>query len=306
MHLSPARKLIGEIRHYRKDIFLVGFKTTAGATEDEQFEQGLHLLKTASANLILANDLHTRTNMIVVPERSRYCVTKDRDEVLRELVDMSFLRSRLRFTRSTVLDGVPSVPWESDEVPSTLRTVVNYCISRGAYKPFLGRTEGHFAVRLSEGKFLTSIRKTDINSIRKVGMVLVEVEGEDRVIAHGHRPSVGGQSQRIVFTDHIDVDCIVHFHCPLKLGSTVPIRSQREYECGSHECGKNTSSGMSQFGNLWAVMLDKHGPNIAFSRNIDPNEVIRFIEDNFNLSGITDGSSRSFPEIGPAQAYTGP
>lgn len=307
MELTPTRKLLQEIRKYRKDIFLVAFKTTSNGSEDEQFMQGLTLLKESSANLVLANDIRTRTNMIVVPERSRYCVTKDRDKVLRQLVDMAHRRSQLTFTRSTVVEGAP-VPFDSDQVPTALRAVVDHCVRRGAYKPFLGRTEGHFAVKIGEGRFLSSIRKTDINKIRETGMVLVHSDGDHSVIAHGARPSVGGQSQRIVFADHPDVQCIVHFHCPMRPGSRVPVRSQREFECGSHECGRNTSDGMVEFRlpngqSLQAVMLDQHGPNVAFSVDMDPLEVIRFIEENFVLEGITDGSevrsSRApAPEIG--------
>ncbi|RDJ35562.1 MAG: hypothetical protein DWQ19_12155 [Crenarchaeota archaeon] len=63
--------------------------------------------------------------------------------------------------------------------------------------------------------------------------------------------------------------------------------SQREFECGSHECGNNTSKGLQQFGNLYAVYLDQHGPNIVFNSAIDPNEVIKFIEENFDLSQKT-------------------
>src|SRR5271157_2851817 len=37
MLLTPTQKLLGRIRKQRKDIFLVAFKTTCGATEDEQF-----------------------------------------------------------------------------------------------------------------------------------------------------------------------------------------------------------------------------------------------------------------------------
>ena len=47
-----------------------------------------------------------------------------------------------------------------------------------------------------------------------------------------------------IFNEHSDYDCIVHFHCPIKTGSPVPVASQREYECGSHECGKNTSNNL--------------------------------------------------------------
>jgi hypothetical protein len=65
--------------------------------------------------------------------------------------------------------------------------------------------------------------------------------------------------------------------------------SQREFECGSHQCGKNTSNGLRQFGNLSAVYLDNHGPNIVFHHDISPQEVIDFIEANFNLEGKTGG-----------------
>ena len=66
--------------------------------------------------------------------------------------------------------------------------------------------------------------------------------------------------------------------------------SQREYECGSHECGRNTSRGLKKFGNLSAVYLDQHGPNIVFHRSIDSQEVINFIEANFDLELKTGGS----------------
>lgn len=112
-------------------------------------------------------------------------------------------------------------------------------------------------------------------------------------LADDPKPSVGGQSQRIVFDEHPDVDCIVHFHCPLKEGSFIHVAEQRPYECGSHQCGQNTSRHLTRYGEfgpgLYAVMLDKHGPNIVFdSKTADPDDVIRFIEDNWDLGGRTD------------------
>lgn len=281
-------KVIGGIRQGRKDIFLVGFKTTCGATEDEQYLAGLNLLKESSCNLVLANDVKTRTNMIITPEEARYHVSTDRDMVLKMLVEMAYLRSHLSFTRSTVVAG-ESVSWDSDLVPDSLRKAVDFCIESGAYKPFRGSTVGHFACKVDDKTFLTSKRKTNFNDLKKIGLVKVVTDGPDTVIAYGSKPSVGGQSQRIIFSEHNDYDCIVHFHCPLKAGSTVPVVSQREYECGSHECGQNTSNGLKQFGNLSAVMLDNHGPNIVFHHSIDPQEVIDFIKANFDLSGKTGG-----------------
>lgn len=289
--LYPTQKLLSRFRRTRKDLFLVGFKTTTGATEDEQFIAGLELLKKSSCNLVLSNDVHTRKNMIITPEQARYCVTDDRERVLTDLVKMTHARSSLQFTRSEVIDGSP-VSWDSELIPDSLRTVVNYCIEKGAYKPFLGSTVGHFAVKIDDGKFLTSMRKKDLNKLSQTGMVLVEANGDDRVVAHGYKPSVGGQSQRIIFTEHQDVDCIVHLHCPLRNGSDVPVRTQWPYECGSHECGKNTSMGLKDFNGIKAVMLEKHGPNIVFNRHEDPQKVIAFIESNFDLKNATDEIQR--------------
>ena len=289
MLLVPEEKIIKHIRSKgRKDIFLVAFKTTSGASEKDQYLAGLKLMKDNSCNLVLANDVVTRKNMIITPEEATYHITTDRDEALRQLVDMIFYRSQLTFTRSTVVEGQP-VAWDSPLVFPALRNIVNYCIDQNAYKPFNGATVGHFACKIGEREFLTSIRKSNFNELKTKGLVRVVTDGDDSVLAYGAKPSVGGQSQRIVFSDHPDYDCIVHFHCPIKPGSDVPVVSQREYECGSHQCGQNTSRGLKKYGNLSAVMLDNHGPNIVFNHNIDPQEVIDFINANFDLQGKTGG-----------------
>lgn len=289
MMLVPEEKIIKYIRSkVRKDIFLIAFKTTAGATEQQQYLAGLDLLKKNSCNLVFANDVITRTNMIITPEETKYHVTTDRLHALNQLVDMTYYRSQLTFTRSTVIDGSP-IAWNSPLVFPSLRTIVDHCIAQSAYKPFNGSTVGHFACKISENEFLTSIRKSNFNDLKVKGLVKVKTDGNDSVIAYGAKPSVGGQSQRIVFTDHPEYDCIVHFHCPKKESSSVPVVSQREYECGSHQCGENTSRGLAKFGNLSAVMLDNHGPNIVFNHNIDPQEVIDFINENFDLSNKTGG-----------------
>lgn len=286
--LEPKEKIINQIRKTRKDIFLVGFKATCNFNPHEQYLAGLNLLKKNSCNLVFANDTKRRLNMIICPEESRYHETTDRNEALVGLIEMIKHRTQLVFTRSTVIDGKP-ISWDSDLIPATVRTVVNYCISKNAYKPFNGVTAGHFAIKLNDTTFLSSIRKTNFNEIEKVGMVKVVTDGPDTVLAYGAKPSVGGQSQRIVFRDHREYDSIVHFHCPIKPGSEVPTVSQYEFECGSMACGNNTSVGLKRFGNLSAVYLDQHGPNIVFHSRIDPQEVINFIEANFDLNEKTGG-----------------
>jgi len=293
MKLTAAEKLIGKIRAKRKDIFLIGFKTTADATAERQFRDALNLLKTTSCNLVFSNDVVARRNMIVTPEQARYFEGEGREAAIHGLVNMALSRARGTFTRSTVVDGV-GVPWNDPQIPASLRTVVDHCRARGAYKPFLGATVGHFAVKVDDRHFVTSIRKSDFNKLDEVGMVLVASEDANSVVAYGAKPSVGGMSQRMIFRDHPDMDCIVHFHCPKRKWSSVNTVPQWKHECGSHQCGENTSLGLRKHkdANVKAVMLDNHGPNIVFSRDADPASVIDFIERNFDLTQSTDGVPR--------------
>lgn len=295
--LTPTEKLIGRIRRERKDIFVVGFKTTTGATPDEQYAAALGLLKKNSLNLVLANDTVTRHNLIAAPEETTYSATHNREDVLAFLTRMTVSRMGNHFTRSTVVEGA-AVDWNSDAVPANLREVVDHCIAEGAYKPVLGKTAGHFAVKHTDGDILTSIRKTNYNALSEVGLVRVESKNDDEVIAHGFRPSVGGQSQRIIFREHPDLDCIVHFHCPVKVDApmvgAIPVHPQWPNECGSHECGQATSRSLRRvdLGDgdaLSVVFLDDHGPNIVFGRTTPAEKVRRFIDANFDLRGKTGG-----------------
>lgn len=301
MLLWPAPKILSKIRKDRKDIFLVAFKTTCGATEDEQFLTALHLLKTASCNLVLANDTKTRMNMIVTPEQARYSVTTDRDIALLTLVTMALSRAQGTFTRSTVVEGSP-VPWDMEHIPHSLKEVVEHCIAKGAYKPFNGSTVGHFAFKKNDSEFITSKRRVDFNKLPETGMVLCKSTGPDEVIAYGSKPSVGGQSQRIIFKEHPEMDCIVHFHCPPLYPSaareSLSYRSQVKHECGSHECGKNTSDGLEEVApGIKCVYLDNHGPNIVFNHRTPPWEVIKFIDYNFDLSKSTDQVDRTKTQV---------
>ena len=293
MLLKPSTKLIKKIRTHRKDIFLVAFKTTCGATTQEQYLTGLNLLKANSCNLVLANDTKNHRNMIICPEEAKYVITIDRQFALKELIMMTLSRSKLTFTKSKVEPGFLE-DWNSETIPDSLRTIVNYCIKQGAYKPFRGVTAGHFAVKDDKDPnvFFTSKRSSDFNKIEDVGLVKVISTGKDNVTAFGAKPSVGGMSQRIIFSEHPEMDCIVHFHCPLRypMKKYIPVARQWPFECGSHECGQNTSEHLEEIEpSIKVVMLDNHGPNIVFNRNINPQQVINFIDNNFDLSDKTSG-----------------
>lgn len=279
----------------RKDIYLSSVSHTVGKSPEEQYQIGLGMVKRTSSNLALAYDRETHNGMIIGPEEAAYDESQSMDGLANSLLDIAELRSHLTFTRSTVIDGEP-VDWNSSLVYPNLREVVDYAIRNDAYKPFMGVTAGHFAAKIGENEFLTSRRKTDFRDLARTGLVRVVTDGPDNVIAYGSKPSVGGQSQRIVFDEHRGENCIVHFHCPIKPGSNVPTVSQREYECGSHECGENTSRGLEVVDDgIKAVYLDNHGPNIVFSDSKDARGVQEFISDNFDLSKKTGGYQvRSF------------
>ena len=289
--LTPAEKVLHRVRRERKDIFLVAFKATCGATADQQYAQALNMLKASSANLVLANDVMTGHCMVVAPEETRY-FEGPRTQALLGLVRMADQRSTNTFTRSTVVPG-PLVPFQTSPlVPENLRQVVNWLTQQGAYKPFRGSTAGHFAARVSSTCCLTSRRKTNYTKPGGLDLVRVEYQGLDKVVAVGAKPSVGGQSQRIVFSEHQDLDCIVHAHIPMlpHPEDPIPVAGQFAYECGSHQCGANTSRNLQSFAHgIHAVMLDNHGPNIVFSRGTPAEEVIKFIQANFDVKGKTGG-----------------
>jgi hypothetical protein len=287
--VKPTEKLLGKIREKRKDIFLVAFKTTADATEDEMFKRGTDLLKKNSCNLVLVNDVKTRVNMIVTPEMARYSVTTNRKEALKELVTMAAARSNLTFHRTDLVKGL-LVEWESDAIPPSFKTIVDYCIENGAYKEFNGVTVGHYGFFAAKDEIggisvISSRRKVNYNNKHGRNMVEVRFNGERQVAAT--KPSAGVRSQLELFQAQSRYDCVVHFHCPMKPESIVNVRPQWGFECGSLECGQNTLSGVRQHDEIAAVMLDKHGPNILFHRDIDPKKVIKFIDDNFDLSRRT-------------------
>lgn len=293
IELIKKKKLIGRIRAKRKDIFVVGFKATTSKAPEDQYAAGLKLLKENSLNLVLANDITTRNNILIAPEETQYANTTNRADALDTMVNLMMSRMQNTFTRSTVVDG-PAVAWHDGAIPDNLRRVVDHCISAGAYKPVLGKTAGHFAVKVDDTTFLTSARKTNFNELNKIGLVKVVSTGPDNVLAYGRKPSVGGQSQRIIFNEHKDEDCIVHFHCPPKDDVSVPSAEQWPNECGSHQCGKNTSTHLQEFDlgdgdHLKMVYLDRHGPNIVFNRSVPARKVIDFINAKFDLKQKTGG-----------------
>jgi phosphopantothenoylcysteine synthetase/decarboxylase len=65
MTLRPTPKLLGLVRELRPDVKTVGFKTTAHESVSVQLARSNRMVNEAGVHLVLANDVGTRTNLVV-------------------------------------------------------------------------------------------------------------------------------------------------------------------------------------------------------------------------------------------------
>lgn len=298
IHLTADNKIVSKIRKTRKDIFLVSFKTTAGVGRDETYRRGLESLKKNSSNLVFANDIQDKINMVITPEEYPY-EEQTREETISTLSEMIVGRIQLTFNRTSVVPGDKANLedlFESGSIPENFLTVMGSLVLNNAFKPFRGKTSGHFGCKVKGREFdrISSIRKVDHNMVFEEGMAKIFIK-EGEIIAIGGKPSVGEHTQQMIYDELGDkAHSIVHFHSPIRQGiEYIPfkIKSQKPFECGSNECGTNTASGMENVGidGIFAVHLENHGPNIAFHKDVNPQKVIDFIDLYWDLSDKEGG-----------------
>lgn len=298
IHLTADDKIVSKIRNKRKDIFLVSFKTTAGVGRDETYRRGLESLKKNSSNLVFANDIQEKINMVITPEEYPY-EEQTREGAIETLSEMIVSRLQLTFNRTSIIPGDKANLQDlskSGSIPENFLSVMNSLILNKAFKPFRGKTSGHFGCKVRGKEFdrISSIRKVDHNKILEEGVAKIFVK-EGEIVAMGGKPSVGEHTQQMIYDELGDkIHSIVHFHSPIRKGVMyVPfkMKSQKPFECGSNECGTNTASGMVNVGieGVYAVHLDNHGPNIAFHQDVNPQKIIDFIELYWDLSDKEGG-----------------
>lgn len=290
IELSATEKIIDRIRKKRKDIFLVSFKATYNEPET-LYAKALSQLKRTSSNLVFANDVGVKVNMVVTPEEYPYSY-ESRIAACYSLVDMTLMRLNLQFFRTIMRQGEEKADLKKLEskksIPDNFIPVLSYLISQNAYKEFMDKTTGHFGCIVEGEDFhrISSVRKANHNRVLDEGVSKIYVNS-GAIEAGGAKPSVGEHTQQQIY-EHLKgkVHSIVHFHCPLKNADNFhAVRNQFFYECGSYECGTNTIKGLVEFEpGIWAVHLQQHGPNIAFHKDVDSNKIISFIEKFWDLS----------------------
>lgn len=298
LDLKPSEKIVSKIRKQRKDIFLVSFKTTSGVGRDETYRRGLEGLKKNSSNLVFANDIKDQINMVITPEEYPY-EENTREAALKTLADMIMSRLQLTFNRTGLEDGEAADIMKLASlrrIPGNFVSVLRYAIDHNAFKPFRGKTSGHFGCKVEGEDFdrISSIRKVNHNEVFENGMAKIFRGQDGSITAIGGRPSVGEHTQQMIYDELGDnAHAIIHFHCPLRMDlGYIPFecREQKPFECGSNECGLNTASGMTKVAEgIYAVHLSNHGPNIAFHKDVPAQDLISFIEQYWDLSDKEGG-----------------
>lgn len=86
MELTPSKKIIANIKSWRSDVFLIGFKTTTEHSPEEQIEAALQMGKGSQCDLIFANDTVTRNNLLVTLDGTCLANSTNRTKVLEALV----------------------------------------------------------------------------------------------------------------------------------------------------------------------------------------------------------------------------
>ena len=87
MTLTPdTTKVIAKIKAARPDIFTVGFKTTHNSSPEEQIAKARHQIKTCGVDLVLANDIGNRNNILV---SSKSTQSGTRLELLHKIAELT-------------------------------------------------------------------------------------------------------------------------------------------------------------------------------------------------------------------------
>jgi hypothetical protein len=195
---------------------------------------------------------------------------------------MILLRNDLTYNHS-IFNEVESTPIST--TPETFQETIKFLLDNVGFIENNGNgfTPGHFCYKLDDKSFLSSQRKANHNLVFTEGMSKVEVENDEFIVSGKRKASVGARSQWLILQQNPEYDCIIHTHNPLKQGSEIPVTEQRPFQCGSLECGVNTVTNMKEFDGIKAVYLDKHGANILFNSNDNPEKIANFVLENIEL-----------------------
>jgi phosphopantothenoylcysteine synthetase/decarboxylase len=88
-----STKIIASIKEQRPDIIVAGFKTTHGATQVEQTAKAFMSMHKSGLDIVLANDVETRSNILVNKELG--VQTGSRDFLLEQLMEHTIIYANM-------------------------------------------------------------------------------------------------------------------------------------------------------------------------------------------------------------------
>ena len=95
LELTPTTKILENIKGIKKNIFLVGFKAEYNISEKELIKRAYELLKSADADLIIANDVGKKGRGFDVDTNEVFIVDKDRKVKYLSLNDKRIIGSEI-------------------------------------------------------------------------------------------------------------------------------------------------------------------------------------------------------------------
>jgi len=95
LELTPTTKILENIKKMKKDIFLIGFKAEYNVSEKELVKRSYDLLKSADANLIIANDVGKKNRGFDVDTNEVFIVGKNKKVNHIALADKKIIASKI-------------------------------------------------------------------------------------------------------------------------------------------------------------------------------------------------------------------
>lgn len=95
LELTPTTKILENIKNIKKDIFLVGFKAEYDVSEEVLIDRAFELLKSADADLIVANDVGKAKRGFDVDTNEVFIIDKDKKIKHIELADKKVIANKV-------------------------------------------------------------------------------------------------------------------------------------------------------------------------------------------------------------------
>ncbi|MCB9699821.1 MAG: NUDIX domain-containing protein [Alphaproteobacteria bacterium] len=212
--------------------FLVGFKLLSNVSREELIAVGRRQIRTARANLCVANDLRDLVGdrhplVLVTPEGGALAREGTKAEVATALVDLVLLRHATTWHRGVRDLGLDEDPHGREGAARLLRIA-----QQGG---MLGGLDGNVSHRSGRGLWVTP-RQVDKLGLGADDLVHAVVDPVHRTVTRAaeHKPSIDTPVQDLIYRSFPAVNGLIHVHDALVLPTAT---TTTPWPCGTVEEG---------------------------------------------------------------------